>query len=329
MSRKYTYEEIKETIEKLGYELISKKYVNNRQKLILKDIEGYYYISTLDSLKRNVNPNKFGKSNPYTIQNIKLWCKLNNKSFELISDVYEETHKDLYWKCLKNNCREIFRSDWSHIHNNRGCPFCTGYQVGLSNCLATLNPELAKEWHPTLNKNLTPYDVTLSGKDSYWWLCKKNNNHEWQSTVYNRNNGSGCPQCNNYKGEKRCKEVFMSQYFIEIIQEEYNKLLNKYNNTYFISQKKFKGLVGLGGRLLSYDFYIPKYNLLIEYQGEFHDGTARNQTKEQFKIQVEHDRRKKEYAERNGYNFLEIWYYEFDNIEEILNEKLLELKECV
>ena len=29
-------------------------------------------------------------------------------------------------------------------------------KVVKSNCLATLNPELAKEWHPTKNNRLTP-----------------------------------------------------------------------------------------------------------------------------------------------------------------------------
>jgi len=99
-------------------------------------------------------------------------------------------------------------------------------------------------------------------------------------------------------------------------------LLIKDNHKYFIPQKTFPNLLGLGGGLLSYDFYLPKYNLLIEYQGNYHDGTANNQTEEEFIIQKEHDRRKKEYAEQNEYNFLEIWYKDFDNIETILNEYL-------
>ena len=41
--------------------------------------------------------------------------------------------------------------------------------------------------------------------------------------------------------------------------------------------------------------------MLIEYQGEFHDGTANIQTEEDFKIQSEHDRRKAEYARENNY----------------------------
>jgi len=46
---------------------------------------------------------------------------------------------------------------------------------------------------------------------------------------------------------------------------------------------------------------------------------------EKFEKQVEHDRRKKEYALSNNYNFLEIWYWDYDNIEEIIAKKISEI----
>lgn len=36
----------------------------------------------------------------------------------------------------------------------------------------------------------------------------------------------------------------------------------------------------------------------------------------------EHDKRKREYAKSHGYKLLEIWYYDYNNIEEILNREL-------
>lgn len=47
-----------------------------------------------------------------------------------------------------------------------------------------------------------------------------------------------------------------------------------------------------------------------------------HKSKKDFEKQLEHDKRKKEYALLNGYNFLEIWYWDFDNIEEILLSSL-------
>ena len=93
------------------------------------------------------------------------------------------------------------------------------------------------------------------------------------------------------------------------------------NKIKYQSQKKFDTLLGLKNGHLSYDFYIESFNLLIEAQGIQHEKPIELfGGEEQFKIQQEHDRRKREYAENNGYRLLEIWYYDYDNIDEILDE---------
>lgn len=132
---KWNYESVKNYIESLGFILISKEFKNIREKLLYKDKENYFYMATLDALKVNKKSYKFHKSNPYVIQNIKLWLKLNGKLYELLSDKYENNNKYLRFKCLKEDCEEIFEAKWSKIISNRGCPFCAGKQVGLSNCL--------------------------------------------------------------------------------------------------------------------------------------------------------------------------------------------------
>lgn len=118
--------------------------------------------------------------------------------------------------------------------------------------------------------------------------------------------GCGCPYCNISKGEKRIKEY-----------------CNEHKISY-IWQKTFDDLLGTNNGLLSYDFYIPNSNLLIEYQGEYHDGSlvGKCQTEEKFEIQKEHDKKKKEYAESHNIELLEIWYWDFDNIEKILEKEL-------
>lgn len=385
--KRFTIEKVREIIEEFGYELFSEKYKNAQQKLILKDNEGYFYYITYGQLKNDripdkfhksnpytiqnmklwlilnqkpfklvseeyksgalpsifkddegyyyyarfthiqegIKPSKFNKSNPYTIQNIKLWYRLNNKPYELISDKYEGNDKHLQWQCFKEDCGEMFDMCWHNIQNDYGCPFCANQKVYLGNCLVTKNPELAKEFHPTKNGDLTVYDFTVSSGKEVWWECRECN-HEWMASIGNRNNNNqGCPDCSSSKGEKKCKEIFIYKNFIEISQNDYNKLLDKNNNVYFIPQKTFKGLVGLGNGLLSYDFYLSTYNLLIEYQGQFHDGSSGEYSKINLKQQVEHDKRKKQYTIQNKYNFLEIWYYDFDKIETILTNYLQKL----
>jgi len=125
-----------------------------------------------------------------------LWVILNNKPFELISEEYISNTIKLKWKCLIEGCGEIFEANWNHIVGNRGCGYCTGSQVGLSNCLATKSPELAKEWHPTKNGDLTPLNITACSNRSVWWRCSENPTHEWYIEVNNRfTNNTNCPYC--------------------------------------------------------------------------------------------------------------------------------------
>ena len=97
----------------------------------------------------------------------------------------------------------------------------------------------------------------------------------------------------------------------------------KDHNIEYIPQKRFNGLVGIGGGKLSYDFYIPQYNILIEAQGIQHERAIDYFGGEkQFAIQQEHDELKRKYAKNNNFDLLEIWYYDYDRIEEILNKEL-------
>ena len=401
-NKPYKYDEVKEYVDNLGYELISKNYINAGKKLILKDKDGYYYEIRFGNLINSKKLCKFSKSNSYTIQNIHLWCKLNNKPFILFSDTYIDINKKLKWKCLKDGCEEEFDNSLANVLQMQICPYCASRRVGLLNCLATRFPEVASQWHPTKNGNLTPYNVTSFANKYVWWKCSKNPKHEWYAEIssvvsncinnkssskgcpyccgrytsedynllicnpeiasvwdYNKNDkrpedytpysneyiwwkckecghewnvkinsrssfNTGCPECSKSKGEKECKRVLIFNNWIEISQEDFKQLIDeeKYNKNYFIPQMKFNGLIGMGNGLLSYDFYIPKLNLLIEYQGNYHDGTVPNQIEEEYEVQIEHDKRKCEYALNNNINLLEIWYWDFDNIEMILNKEL-------
>ena len=121
---------------------------------------------------------------------------------------------------------------------------------------------------------------------------------------------TGCKKCNNNSNGEKIISDFL--YSLDV---------------YYISQHKYHDLVGMKNGLLSYDFYLPIYNLLIEFQGIQHEQPIEYfGGEEQFEIQQEHDKRKREYAKQNNINLLEIWYYDIDNIEEILTNTLNNLK---
>lgn len=63
------------------------------------------------------------------------------------------------------------------------------------NDLATVNPRLASEWHPTKNGDLKPNQVTYGYCNSVWWKCHKCG-YEWKTDVAHRvTSDIGCAVC--------------------------------------------------------------------------------------------------------------------------------------
>lgn len=116
---------------------------------------------------------------------------------------------------------------------------------------------------------------------------------------------SGCPKCNMSKGERRIA-----------------KFLDD-NNINYTPQMKYDDLKGKCNQRFSYDFYLHDYNILIEYQGQQHEYPVdRFSGEEKFARQQEIDAIKNMYSISHNIELMEIWYYDFDNIEEILTSRL-------
>ena len=72
------------------------------------------------------------------------------------------SEKRVWWQCGRGHAWQTSVS--TRTRANCRCPVCTGRTVlAGENDLATLSPELAAEWHPTLNGALTP-DMVTAGR---------------------------------------------------------------------------------------------------------------------------------------------------------------------
>ena len=82
----------------------------------------------------------------------------------------------MWWIC-KVNPEHIWDDTPKHRtgKEKRGCPYCRGIRVNHTNSLSALFPEIASEWHPTLNGELTPDKVPRASGETVWWLCPKCN----------------------------------------------------------------------------------------------------------------------------------------------------------
>ncbi len=108
------------------------------------------------------------------------------------------TNLKIWWQCRRGH-------EWEASVNSRtnmrsGCPYCSGNSAGEDNNLEALNPQLAREWHPTKNKDLRPKHVTPGSNKKVWWKCE--HGHEWPARVCNRAKGVGCPYCSGRRATK-------------------------------------------------------------------------------------------------------------------------------
>lgn len=107
--------------------------------------------------------------------------------------ILPNSNKKVWWKCDKGHEWQAVVS--SRVSGGNGCPYCSGQKVLAGyNDLATSNPEIAREWHPTKNVGLFPSMLSAGAANKVWWVCptcKKS----YQAAVYHRTNGKGCPYC--------------------------------------------------------------------------------------------------------------------------------------
>ena len=115
--------------------------------------------------------------------------------------------KMIHWKCKNGN-------EWTTTLNNRArgsnCPYCSGrYAISGENDIATLFPELLKEWDYEKNDQLgiKPQNVKKNTDKKVWWKCEKG--HEYKSSIVNRTKSKGtcCPYCSGNKVLKGFNDI--------------------------------------------------------------------------------------------------------------------------
>ena len=107
------------------------------------------------------------------------------------NQVGEGSQRAVWWKCEKEH--EWIASIRSRVFGG-GCPVCSNRKIIVGvNDLGTTHPNVAAEWHPTKNGQLTPQQIVYGTARKVWWKCGYG--HEWQAYVFNRARGVGCPVC--------------------------------------------------------------------------------------------------------------------------------------
>ena len=232
------------------------------------------------------------------------YCQFKNPKIKRKKDInyyYNECVKKgvdkplLNQKYLGNSKKILHKCKNNHIYPQ--CPSSNLRGVGCPKCRQVNNNHYYKVWN-SLGVDLPVKDMNITScytKVNF----KCNKGHIYNQSV-NQHKFYGCPICNESHGER-----FIRNY------------LDKHNIVYE-SQKKFKDLKDK--QPLSYDFYLPKQKILIEYQGiqHFESVSFGSKTNSDIQTQQYHDKLKREYAQKYGYTLLEPTY-KLDNQEKINN----------
>jgi hypothetical protein len=231
--------------------------------------------------------------------NLSLFIKRSNEKHKNLygysKSVYVNAISDIEIICSKHG--SFYQKPYVHLRGH-GCPKCANEKISMKNRKDKVFIEKSNEIH----NNMYDYSLVdyLNNKTKVKIKC--NRHGIFEQTPSSHLQGHGCPNCSASKGEK-----------------EIEKILNK-NKIDFIRQYSFKDC---RYKLpLYFDFYLLKYNLCIEFDGELHFGidTHFNYDKDIVKIR---DNIKNNYCRNNNIRLVRISYKE--NITNKMNGILSEL----
>ena len=162
-----------------------------------------------------------------------------------INSLTARSNKKVWWKC--NNCGNSWYATISSQNDKtkHGCPYCSGRLVIKGkNDLLSQYPDLVRDSWNYRKNTVDPSEISCFSGKKVWWKCKEG--HEWNTTVANRVNGTGCPQCNIENVNSFCEQA-----------------------VYYYIKKVFPDAINGDRHLgIEFDIYIPSVCVAIEYDGE-------------------------------------------------------------
>jgi len=303
--KKYTDNQIQEFISPFG--LILDNYETVKSIYAHDDI-GYKYHFTLSNIKMGRTPSWL-QNNPFALENVRLYLKINAPYYELLDDKYISCKTKMRFICHKHEDKGIqYNSVDNIIHNHHVCKYC-GYQH-LSEV-----KQISKEQVIQLckEKNVEYIDQYLKNGETYiQYQCiqHKSDGIQEMSLDHFRASLVPCRFCQITQGEFKVK-TFLDKYHI----------LYNFQHTFPDCKNIY---------VLKFDFYLPEYQIAIEYDGKqhyepFNYFDTEEENIKAFKDGQYRDRLKDEYCKNNSIHMIRIPYWDFNHIEQILRKELIDI----
>lgn len=290
--KKINYIEIKKFVENEGYTLLTSENEYFGMKTKLKTIcpKGHYWEVSASNFKHGLRCAKCKKENKKELCFKKVKKYIESKGYELLETKYINNSTPMKMKCDKGHISFV---SWANFKKGRRCSICYKYR---------------KLTYDEVFNYFKKYEFKLLSKEyinaheKMKVECPKG--HIFSISYAKFYTGRRCPICNSSNGA-----------------QEIDNVLNSLNID-FEREKIFKDCKDI--RYLPFDFYLPKYNCCIEYDGEQHYGINRTfqLTEENFNLIRKHDSIKDKYCKNNNIKLIRIPYWEFKNIKNILTQNL-------
>lgn len=217
-----------------------------------------------------------------------------------VVEKYINNNTPILHECLIHNIRWMIAPTSALL--GCGCVECRGEKIGSK--LRKSHSQYVEEL------KIINQDVVVIGEYSGVDVPLRHkcliDGYEWETTPRVLLKGCGCPKCNESLGERQIRQWLEG------------------HNIEYIYQMSFDNCRDI--KPLPFDFYLPKLNICIEYDGIQHfepidfSGKGEEWAKQHLKYVQKHDNIKTEYCQRNDIKLLRIPYLK--NIEEELNNFL-------
>jgi very-short-patch-repair endonuclease len=218
--------------------------------------------------------------------------------YELLTD-YINANTKLEVKC--NLCNNVWKVKAYHLaHTKCGCPKCANKDKGIKN--RKTHEKFVEDIYKIYHNRYDVIGQYITANKKIEIKCNICNNN-WNIAPYSILQGTGCPICNQSKGELKIKDFL-----------ENNKFNYKYQ--YVFEECKNKNP-------LHFDFYLPDQNICIEYDGVQHFKSVEYfGGEERLKYTKEMDDIKNNFCKSNNIRMIRLPYTQFNKIETILSEIL-------
>ena len=217
-----------------------------------------------------------------------------NPSIVVLGD-YINASTPILHKCVIHNVEWMVSP--SNILSGHGCRECGNEKIkkALSKTQEQYIEEVAN-----VNPDIEVMGQYINARTPIMHRCKIDG-YEWMTMPYSVLSGYGCPVCSESSGERQIRQWLDKH----CIVYEYQKIFDDCRNVL----------------PLPFDFYLPKYNSCIEFDGGQHYFPVNLfGGEESFEKTVKHDEIKNKYCEDNDIRLLRIPYYE--DVDEQLNNFL-------